>query len=157
MFFLTLVYFFCPIRTEVIETVACFDTKCPLITEGFENIVRYKDCEPSMSRVVFCNNEQYCVHNSMTGQGMCLNNPTEPPPTTVPDSSRLTAAQRKLVLIVSMPFVFLLLIFNAIIFRCYKKGITFCWYNQVNPMQANSMAVLGSKKMEINTKSIAKL
>ena len=122
---LSVVPFFvcCFVRVEAyqFEFVACFDTKCLVKNNGSENIVRYKDCELSIKRVVFCNNEQYCEHNSMTGKGMCLNNPTEPPPTTVPDSSRLTAEQ-KLALLVSLPLLLLILIVVCgIIFWCYMK------------------------------------
>ena len=106
------------VKAQQSQFVACYDTKC---AEVSGNVARYKDCEPSLSRVVFCNDKQYCVHNSMTGKGICLMIPTEPPPTTVLDTPLLTA-QQKLALSVSLPLLLLLLIVVcAIIFWCYKK------------------------------------
>ena len=101
------------VKAQQSQFVACFDTKC---AEVSGNVARYKDCEPSLSRSAFCNDKQYCVHNSMTGKGICLMIPTEPP---LEVYTPLLTAQQKLVLSISLPLLLLLLI--SIIFWCYIK------------------------------------
>ena len=128
---LSVVCYLDPIQAKIFQTIACFDTKCPVISGGFQNIVRYEDCEPSINRISFCNKDtQYCVNNAMTGKGSCLNIPTEPPPT-----PRLTNKfQQELAIKISIPLLVFLLVVCVIICRFLSQRTGCFHFNQVYPL-----------------------
>ena len=104
------------------SVTACFDTKCPVIEEGFETIVRYESCKPSLRRVRYCSRDtQYCVNNGMTGKGECRDIIlTEGPPSqTQTDTLELT-------LKIAIPVLFILILICVVLIWRFWDSVDCC-------------------------------
>ena len=115
-------------RGRTFQMLACFDTKCPVISGESDKIVRYVDCEHTISRATFCEKDrQLCVNNPMSGKGSCLDKVLSEQ-TTPAGPFSLVTPEKELILKISVPLVSIFILSCVILLWRYTGHVTY-WYN----------------------------